>query len=191
MEEEIRQAVEDLIADWDAHKAEAKRQLNGLYDEADYPPKEEMRARFTVGHDSLLINTASDARIGASAEVVAAIRAKAQADERALVDAAMQDVRERVEEVVGRMAERCAAYGPKADGSIEGAFRDTLVSNARALAAVLPMLDLSGTGRAAAFAAKIEQLCRYDAQTLRDSEVARAQVAAEAQAIVDHVSDLF
>ena len=42
-----------------------------------------------------------------------------------------------------------------------------------------------------AFAQKVEHLCRYDAQTLRDSERARAEVAAEAQAIVDHVSDLF
>jgi hypothetical protein len=191
LEEEIRQAVADLVADWDAHKAEARRQLNGLYDESDYPPVAELAARFTVGHSTMLINSAQDARIGASQEVADAIRAKAAADERAVVAAAMQEVRERIEDVVGRMADRCAAYGRTADGSVEGAFRDTLVDNVRALAAVLPSLDLSGTGKAAEFGARIEHLCRYDAQTLRDSERARAEVAAEAQAIVDHVADLF
>lgn len=190
-EEAIRAAVDDLIADWDAHKAEARRQLNGLYDEADYPCTSELCAKFTVGHRTMLINSPDDARIGASQEVADAIRAKARDDERAAVNEAMGDVRERIQDVVGRIAERCAAYGAKPDGTIVGAFRDTMVSDARELAAILPSLDLSGTGKAAEFAAKIEHLCRYDAQALRDSDIARAQVAAEAQAIVDHVSELF
>jgi hypothetical protein len=86
------------------------------------------------------------------------------------------------------MAEKLKAFKPAQGGDrAEGIFRDSLVENVRELVAVLPSLNITGDPTLAAVAARMEALCRDDADELRDNAAARASVAAEADAILADV----
>ncbi|MGI8552470.1 MAG: hypothetical protein ACR2PL_17030, partial [Dehalococcoidia bacterium] len=85
------------------------------------------------------------------------------------------------------MVERLWSYRVTAEG-VNGKFHDTLVENVRELVDLLPTLNVTGNTTMAELSERMKaELCRYSAQTLRDSTSARERTAAAAEDILHHI----
>lgn len=180
-----------FAAGYDDFVTDARIKLNGMFNPADYPAKETIRAAFSFSIKVSPLPAAADFRVALGDAQAEAIRADIEARTKAAVADAMRDVWQRVAEHVGHMAEKLQSFKPatgQGDKS-QGVFRDSLVGNVRELAGLLPSLNITGDPALTAVADRMQALCRQDAETLRDDATARATVAAEAAAILESVSD--
>lgn len=184
-------AVEAFIAAYPAHVNAARARLNGMFKDSDYPDPVQLRAKFAMDCRVLPVPTSDDFRVAMSEAQASIIRTEIEQQVSEATSSAVRNVYERVAEVAGRMVERLNAYRPatrRGDKS-EGVFRDSLVGNVRDLISVLPALNITGDPRLTEMAEKLKPLAEYDAHVLRDNPKIRRDVAAEAQAILDSVSD--
>ena len=184
-------AVDEFIAKYPGYVNAAAVRLNGMFKAEDYPSADELRRKFAMDCKVLPVPSADDFRVAMSEAQAAQIKADIEAQVTEATTIAVKDVYRRVAEVSGRMVDRLNAYKPasKKGERSEGVFRDSLVENVRDLIDILPALNITGDPALTAMADKLKPLAEWDASTLRDDPAKRRDVAAEAQAIFDQVSD--
>ncbi len=175
-----------FIGSWDDFVADARVKLNGMFNAADYPSKEELPSKFSFRWTVRPIPVAEDFRVNLAGTEIRAIRDSIEAEGKATIANAMQDVFERMKSVVYSMAERLKAFDPNEPGAHP--FRDSLVTNIQDLLQVLPALNLTGDARIAKFTAEMNDLVQFDAKELRDNAWKRNDVAARADAILDQMN---
>lgn len=183
----FNQLVDAFVYVYPQQKVDARWLLGDEFSSEDYPSEYEIRERFSFGFNKFPMPDRDDFRL-LDLDSVEVQRMASELD-KAMEEGARQavgEIRDAVRDEVGKMASTLAAYKPAGGGEkAEKVFRDTLVQNVRDLAERLPMLDLTGDGRLADLAARIEsELCAYSPQTLRDSERARRETADAADAIL-------
>lgn len=183
--------VAEFIAAYPDHIETARVELGEMFNEGEYPSQSGLHRRFRWRISVGQITDNRDWRVALSEEKLDAIREQVEAEMSETMDRAVADCFKRLSDVVGRMAERLRAYKPAtASTKAEGIFRDSLVENVRDVVAVLPMLNITGDAKLAAVIEKArESLCVADAQRLRDDPIIRADVAAEAEAIMADMAD--
>lgn len=183
-------AVDEFITGYPEFVGQARRDLNGLFNESDYPAAVDIRARFKLEFSFQNCPDAGDFRVDLGAAQVAEIQADMEARAREALNAATKDVWQRVADAVGHMSAKLREYKPGADGKrADGVFRDSLVDNVRELVGLLPSLNIAGDHGLAAIADRMRQeLCADDAKALRDNAGARESVANAAESILADVS---
>lgn len=164
------------MVDW------AKAAHNGTFDQADYPPVEQVCEAFVFrtevqpvpGADHFT-ETIKDL-VGVDTESVD-IRVND-----ALIEG-QREVLRRIIAPVKAMAEKLAEQ-PKAkkDGSAREdiIFRDSLIGNLMEVAEFAPKLNIAGDPAIDAFVTEVRGLCAYTPDTLRDSKSTRSEVATKA-----------
>lgn len=184
-------AVDKFVANYPAYVDDARRRLNGMFSESDYPHPSEIGHKFSFRRQVWPMPDETDFRVDMTDGERARIQAEIAADIESAMRDAMRDVYGRIAETVGAMATKLSSFRPaakKGDKS-EGIFRDSLVENVRELVALLPTLNVTGDPALAALAARMETLCEHDAEALRDDAHLRAQTAVAAAEIASHVAD--
>lgn len=184
-------AVDQFIAAYPSYVQDARARLNGMFKPEDYPDAEVLRGKFGMECRVLPVPTSDDFRVEMSEAQARRIRQDIERHLAVATTAAVSDVYRRVAEVTSRMVERLNAYRPAAAKGerSEGVFRDSLVENVRDLISVLPALNITGDPELSAMVDRLKPLAEFDADVLREDEGKRRDVAAEAQAILDSVSD--
>lgn len=177
--------VVKFLANWDTFVADARQKLNGLFDPADYPTVDQLRAKFKFRWIVRPVPEAQDFRVNLGNLEVSAIRQEMEAASAATVQNAMRDVWDRMRDVVRSMADRLKAFDQNAPK--EHPFRDTLVTNIADLLEVLPALNLTGDQNVTRFYEEMQALVKFPAQELRDSAWKRDDVAARADAILSQM----
>lgn len=170
----IRKALADFAADYPALKAQAAIDLNGLYNESDYPAN--IKAKFACDFEFCPIPDASDFRCKIPDGAVDEIREQISAANEKIVERAMHVAYERLYNHITRMVERLS--------DPEGRFAPTLVDGLIELCQNLPGLNLTGDKR-------LEQLRKQAAsmidgisfEELRDDKKVRRSVAKQARDI--------
>jgi hypothetical protein len=169
-------AVADFLADYPRLKANARVELNGLYDEADYPTTDAIRNRFDIKLRKMEVPNTSDIRVKMSKDFVDTLRADITSDVNDCLSGAMTAAWTRLRERVGKLVETL--------GEKDKIFRDTLVTNARDECKLLASLNLVGDKNLDTIRYEIEKLLRgVNAQDLREDGKLRKQVAADAAEI--------
>jgi len=183
--EAFEREVADFLASYPDYIEQAREDLGGLFNAADYPSKWEVAKRFAWRVNTLPMPSAADFRVDLDKDTVAALQADMQADIKAAMGDAVKDVADRLHKVARAMADKLAAYDPAA-GKQGNPFRDSLVENVRELVAVLPMLNVTGDAQIAkAIEDARAKLVRHDAQALREDAALRAETAQSAADIAD------
>lgn len=184
LETTFMDAVEAFLEGYPQYVEEARRRLNGLFNEADYPPPAKMRARFAFETQVRPIPAAADFRVDLGDIETARIRSEIEAAVKATIDGAMRDTWTRLKDVVSHMAERLKAYQVTKDG-VQNPFRDTLVSNITELLEILPSLNLTGDPNLTAIADQIRRdLTAAQPCDLREHAHVRQAVAQRAEEIL-------
>ena len=189
--EAFEAAVTEFTANYDQYCDDAKRRLGDMWQESDYPAASEIARKFSFGLRQCQVPTSDDFRVQIAESEAEAIRAEMEIQNKSALDGAMKDAWERIADTIGHMSKKLSEFKPATDGSkSSGIFRDSLVDNVKALARVLPALNIAGDARLDAVASRIEsELCRYGADELRESDLIRDKVQSVAADIVAQVSE--
>src|SRR5262245_53965985 len=190
LKREFNQAADRFADAYPSFVEDRRRALNGLFDPADYPSADSIRAKFQLEMSVMPFPDADDFRSDLDPETVADIKREIEETSRSVIDKAMQETFRDIVERVGHMADKLKNYsvGDNADRNV---FRDSLVGNVRSLVELLPAFNLTNDPALTALTKRIEtELCAEDPDTLRKDENVRASVAKSADDILAEVKGL-
>jgi hypothetical protein len=166
--------VSAFVDDYPALKEAARLELNGMYNEDDYPTN--IAAKFGVDVVMMPLPDAEDFRATLSETAVAEIKQGIEAELQKTMQAAMRDPYERLYSHISRMVARLSDR--------DGVFRDTLVTGLSDLCAVLPGLNLTNDPTLDDLRRRAERMiANIEPQALRDVPVVRRDVARQAAEI--------
>jgi hypothetical protein len=186
--QEFDKEVADFLKQYPTFQKEAKSRLGKLFNLADYPDPKKLAGMYQWQTTILPFPDAQDFRV--QVPELDKIKKDVEARMNEVYESAMHDLGERITDVVGRMVERLKGYKPGKEGKrAEGTFKDSLVDNVRELSELLPSLNLGGDKKLTKIIARMQaELCKHDADLLRDDDKIRAKVATSADAILSDVA---
>jgi hypothetical protein len=178
-------AVRAFLANYESYVDDARRRLNGMFKDTDYPVAAEIARKFTFDVGIMPMPDAADFRVNVAADELSRIKADIETRTNAAVAGAVRDLWQRIHDCVAHISERLGAYKIGADDKVSNPFRDSLVGNMRDLVELLPRLNVTGDADLAGMTDRLQAtLCRYDADTLRNSPVAQEETKAAADKIL-------
>jgi hypothetical protein len=181
---EFQSALASFAADYPAMQANARRLLNGMYRDEDYPPSESVRDRFSLSLEYSPLPATGDVRVDLGADQIADIERNMSSRLDRAVSTAVQDAWSRLHDVVSKISDRLS--DPKA------IFRDTLIGNARDVCETLKMLNITGDPQLEATRQRtLAQLTAYEPDILRDTPHIRARVARSADDILKAMAPFY
>lgn len=171
------EAVDSFCASYPVLVEDARVQLNGLFVEADYPPVESIRGRFSVSVDVNPIPIASDFRVTLNDDEVQTIKQSIELRSQEKLEIATRDLWQRLYEAINHMA--------KTLRDPEKNFKNSLVGNVKELSDLLPRLNVTNDP-------KLNELCKQasaslsvEPDALRDNASVRLQTANRAADILN------
>jgi len=186
---EFESAVSQFVAGYPDYVNQARVSLNGLFDESDYPNPETIGGKFDFETQLFNVPDARDFRVDLADGQAADIRSQIETATNQALHVAMRDAWQRVADTVGHMSEKLRAYRPATETErAQSTFKDSLVENVRALADLLPGLNIANDPALADVARKLRDgLSIYDAADLRESMNARETIIMRADDVLAQV----
>ena len=159
----------------------AKFTLNAMFNQADYPGTDEMRAKFAISLDVTTLPNSEDFRVvdGVPQDEVDKLCAIASNATEARIAAGMEEAYKRLFTVVSKMATTLTQYGDKEIKK----FNDTLINNIGDLVAIMPALNITDDPALNALTTEARELVEYDLTDLRKDEGTRTAAIKQAQAL--------
>jgi hypothetical protein len=180
----VELAAKEFVKNLPAFIDEAKVRLGTMFNSEDYPSADEVREKFYIDVEMKPIPESGDFRAKLTNEAVKAITNDIEHRCNVRIEAAVQDVYHRIVDVTGKMAERLRAFEPSSTDK-KGVFRDTLVSNVKELADLIPSLNITGDPKLDALAKQLEtDLAEHSPEILRTDAKVRKQTADAADRIL-------
>jgi len=162
--------VDVFVGEYPTLQAQAQYALGSLFNPADYPHADDLRAKFALDVRFMPVPNAADWRVDLGDEAINDLKASVEAQVKAGQEAAMQAVFDRIYDVARKAHERLS--DPKA------IFRDSLVENAVELCEVLPSLNITGDKRVDALRKVLAtSLGKHNPGTLRKDPAVRKKTA--------------
>lgn len=184
-------AVREFLSKFDDAVKEAKPRLGTMFDVEEYPTAAEVKDKFWFDVEITGVPEAGDFRAELSDASVKAIvkDIERRADDR--LQAAMNDVFERILKVTGHMVERLKNYTPptgKTKGEKGSNFQDSTVYNIKELADLLPALNLTGDKRLDDLQQRLlSDLVEHSPEILKSNPKIRSETARKAEKIYSKV----
>jgi len=175
--------LEEFIGDYPSLREGARRRLNGMFNETDFPSEAQLRHKFGMTAEYSPVPASGDFRLDLPADQVRSISATVDARVEKATAEAMSDAWNRLYTCVAHIQERLA--DPKA------IFRDSLISNAVELTDVLKRLNVTGDPRLEEAREAVQKgLASLNPQHLRNNGRARRDTAQKADAILASMRDV-
>lgn len=155
---------------------EAETRLNGMFRAADYPPASSIRARYKVAIEFAPLPAGSDFRVNLPKAELARVAAEVEERVAQSIELAMAETWERLGDAVTTLREKLD------DGKY---LRESMLERLRDVAETLGRLNLTkDKALEKTRTAVLEQLGKFDAETLKEDEGARKEAAKAADAIL-------
>jgi hypothetical protein len=184
LKQRFEEAVSRFVENYDKHRNDARRKLNGMFREEDYPGRWEIKAKFGFSTDIDPVPTSEDFRVSVGDKDMERIRKQLEDRVAERMGEATRDLFIRLNDVVGRLAEALSE-----DGKI---FRNSKVENIIEVVNLLPRLNVANDPELEALCKETKKkLCALEPQTLRDSSAARSNAAEDAKALMDKMGGYF
>lgn len=185
-------AVDALVEAYGALMTDARSELGGRFNPADYPTAAELQAKFSFDSELSALDVVGDFRVQMSDAEMARLQAQITKRTEARLAGAMTDVYQRLHEVVAHMAQRLRDYKPATeDTKAQNPFRDATFRNVSDIVDLMPKLNITGDPELDALAADIRAtLLATDAKTLRTDADARKAVADQAEKIASAMAGM-
>lgn len=181
-------SVLEFCASLPSYIQEAKTRLGSMFSPEDYPVADVIQKKFWLDIEIKPVPEAGDFRAELSNQSVAAIVKDIEHRTDARLEAAMNDVFQRIADVTQHMVERLRAYKPVDGGRAENTFKDSLVYNVQQLAELLPSLNITNDSRLDALQKRLlADLVDNSPEILRDNDKVRQQTADKAEKILAKV----
>jgi len=172
-------AVKAFLAEYPRLRESARKELNGLFNDTDYPRR--IEAKFGIDLSIMPLPNSQDFRVSLAADVTDEIKKNIDDELQKTTAIAMREPYERLYAHIARMVERL--------GDPKGIFRDSLISGLGELCSILPGLNLTGDAVLEDLRKRAEaMIAGVDVDQLRQSPTVRTAVAKRAQEIHDAMS---
>lgn len=182
--DQFDRAVNEFVASYPGYINAARDTLQGLFDQLDYPLPDDIGRRFRFETVVMPMPDSADFRVSLARDEVAQIRDEIERRTAEAAEAAIGDLWQRIHDTVRHMAARLRMYRVTDDG-VEHPFRDSMVTNLRALVDLLPRLNFTGDSRLAAMCQRLnDELCPHEPDDLREDEGLRSDTAKAAERIL-------
>jgi hypothetical protein len=198
-------ALARFVANYPAYYDDARRRLNGMFNESDYPAPGDIERKFYFEFRARPLPVSNDFRASIAEGEAARIRAEIEAEHAHAARDMLKEVYGRIRDVLVRedgrgLVDKLSAFRPSAGkgDKAEGIFRDSLIGNVAELVALLPAFNVVGDPELTAITDRLAALCPRDmseaaiaeaAEALRRDPARRADALAEARSIASAVSD--
>ena len=175
--EEAAKSLAEQMPEW---VSEAKSRLGSMFNAADYPSPEEVRAKYAVDVEIKPIPEAGDFRTKLSDASVKAVTKDIEARTKRRIELAINNVFERIVSTTALMAEKLTKY--EGGQGQEGSFRDSLVYNVVQLGELIPALNITGDPKLDALGKELLKSCGTNSpELLRSDAKLRKQTALNAE----------
>lgn len=182
--DEYQAAVDAFAHSYPLMRQEAKRALGTLFVENDYPMVSDITGKFSWKIGVTALPRGDDFRCDLGDEEVQRIRSEIESNTTDTLQESLAEAFDRVAKVVEAFIDRLA--------NPDTTFRNSLVSNARDLAEVLPSLNFAGDPRLAQITEDLRtKLCGYEPDDLRKDKAARRQAYEDAMAMHKDLINFF
>lgn len=178
MKLEFNELSDQFVNEYSIAKEDAKRRLNSLYKESDYPQPESIRKKFDIGVSFMPIAEGNDLRVNLSAEVIEGIKSQITKELEKRVNGATEDILQRLRDAVGKMAETLQDKNKT--------FRDSLIGNVQSLVETLPLLNFNNDQRVIDAISYCQNLI-VDPDELRRKRKFRFEIADKAKLILTYI----
>ena len=160
---------------------QAEVMLGDVFNRDDYPLVEDIAGQFGIDLDFEPLPDAGDFRVDLANEDVEKIREQIAEQQKDRTAQAMRELWDRTYKVVKNMSERL--------GDPDGKFKNSLVGNVHDMVTLLSRMNVTDDPELGELRGEIEKtLVRYDAQVLRDDDVARIETANAANDILERMA---
>jgi len=181
LKEQFEKAIRDFIGNYDAYRTEASKKLGKMFNPADYPGTQEIAAKFKFGTDIEPIPSSGDFRVTLQDSDANKIKKELEARVTERVAEATRDLYVRLNDVLGKFAEKLADKG--------AVFRDSLVENIVDLVNLLPKLNVGNDAKLDSLCKETKKkLCALEPESLRCEDGTRSTAVKDAQAILNKMS---
>jgi hypothetical protein len=181
----LRYEHDALVADWlakyDDIIEEAKAKLNGDFNAARYPSREEVSKKFTMSVSYSPLPDSGDYRIDVSKELMDEVAAETKRDAESRFDAARVELRQRLIDKLEHLADRCKAMNDNDKSKWYG----SNLSNLEELIELMPDMMLGDDPTLESALVDARKIIRnVDSDTIKASETIRNDVRKRAAEIV-------
>lgn len=162
-------------------KEEARKMLNGLFEDKDYPDSLKIRSKYKFETIIDPLPESSDFRVSLTDADTSRIKAEIEDRTNARIKEAMCDLWTRLFEVVTHIREKLSQP--------DAIFRDTLIDNAKELCSILPKLNIGNDQKLETLSNRVQtEIASLNPNTLRNNKAVRKQTAETADEIFNLMS---
>lgn len=182
---EFDAAVKKFQSEYEGLREDAPFLLGDLYDEADYPPADQIAAKFRMDVSFYPVPSPSDcSKLSVLADVADGMARDIAAKYAAREMEAMKDVWQRLYKLVNNAHNTLT--------SDKGRVHDALLDNARDLCSLLPTLNISNDPQLEAMRYELEgAIAGVDTHDLRKDEAVRSEVSAKLADIMNKMGGMY
>jgi hypothetical protein len=178
--------VNQFIDNYDDLVNQARIDLNGLFKETDYPPKEKIRNLFGFKFSVNPLADPDDFRIAISQEDENFIRNQVKQDYKETIRAGMKDLFNRLYDVISDLNRKMGEEGRDGKSPI---FRNSLIENVRELCDLLPGLNIAGDSNLDNLTEEIKRkICTLKPDNLREFKGMREQTKEETDQLLSRIA---
>ena len=182
-------AVRKFIYNYPDYVKQAQIDLNGLFNQADYPDAAEIPHKFKLNYTVYPMPDAQDFRVKLNGEEVSRIKQEMEASVNAQLQNATRDIYNRMIAVVTKLRNKLNECS-KSDDEAKTIFRDSLVNNIIDVLDMIPLINVLEDQNIIDFADKIRrELTLYEPDQLRSSVVARQSTSEAADEILKKMQE--
>jgi hypothetical protein len=161
---------------------EAEYKLNKMFNRADYPDVHQIQQRFSFATEITPVPSGADFRVDLAQDEVNAIQHQIEKQTRQAQADAMNDLWNRLYDVVHKMAGKL--------GEKDVIFRDSLVGNIKDLTDLLPNLNVTDDPDLERLRKEVaSKLCKHTPGILRHDKNIKAEIAYDANAILESMGN--
>ena len=186
--------INEFLDEYPALREQARFSLNDLFDEADYPLPEVVKARFTHSFECMPLPNTEDFRIieGLSDEEIAELTASAERKMQARIYEASKNAVEQLYKSVKLMIDRLEEYNVKEDADTKNnKFYDSWIDNVRKQARLIPQLNITDDPELAALGQECLDLVADDTALFKGNRGVRETATQKADSIAAKLKSLF
>ena len=199
-EEELRkkrdywdELVRELGDEYESQVRRARIALGDAFDVRDYPPRDEVMARYSISVEYRPLPEGNDIRVNLPQHKLDQLRSDVESQVTSRVEQAMETVHERVVDTLQSLIEGLERHGQKgADAKRASKFSDNTVNKIAELADILPALNITGDPKLTSASNELlTKLRDLDADELRSDEAKRQSTAETAKSIVSNLTGFY
>lgn len=187
--DKLERIADEIVAAYPEMQAEAERRLGDLFNRQDYPSVDQVRRKFSFWRGVDVISTSDDLRVQFSNLDHDRIAQQIDSMVNDRVQNALDEPWRRIRSVLEHLISRMDAVDEAEENGTKAIVRDSIISNARDLVSILPLLNVTGDPELERVQRDIEQqICNFDPEDFKRSAEVRNEARVNAAQILDKMA---